>query len=170
VKRNAMTGAALAVLAFAVPTRAEQVTLRIEGVHANADGDAIAKALSELPTVKVTTTPTKEKPTAVLTFDMEKTDLGEMANAVAATKTPNRDKGAPAAILVLGYERLDGSAAADEVYLPKKVDAAFAKLKGVEEKQCKLDTKQKQVLIKLDDQGGAKLADIKTGFPGLSLK
>jgi len=170
MKWNTMTAAALAVLAIAVPTRAEQVTLRIEGVHADADGDAIAKALAELPTVKVATTPTKEKPTAVLTCDVEKTDVGEIAKSVAAAKTPNRDEGVPSAILVLGYERLDGSAAADEVYLPKKVDAAFAKLKGVDAKQCKLDTKQKQLLIKLDDKGGAKLADVKAGFPGLSLK
>jgi len=165
-----MAMAAMAVLVAAAPARADQVTLRIDGIHADADGEAIAKALTDVASVKVTTAATKEKPMAVVTFDAKKTDVGDIAQAVAATKTPNREKGAPAAILILGYERLDGSAAADEQYLPKKVEAAVEKLKGVDAKGCKLDFKQKQLLIKLDEKGGAKLADIKAGFPGLTLK
>jgi hypothetical protein len=168
--RLAITATACAFLTFAFNVNAEQATLRMEGIHADADGDAIAKALADVASVKVTTTATKEKPTMVLTFDAKKTDLGDMAQAIAAAKTPNREKGAPTAILVLGYERLDGSAAADEQYLPKKVEAAVAKLKGVDAKECKADTKNKQLLITLDAKGGAKLADIKSGFPGLSLK
>jgi hypothetical protein len=164
------TAATVAVLVWATNVRAEQVTLRIEGIHADADGEAVAKALADLVSVKVTATATKEKPDTVLTFDPKKTDVGEIAQAVAGTKTPNRDKGAPAAILVLGYERLDGSAAGDEQYLPKKVEAAVEKLKGVDAKGCKLDFKQRQLLLKLDDKGGAKLADIRAGFPGLQLK
>jgi hypothetical protein len=162
--------AMMIMLICAVAVRAEQVTLRFEGIHADADGEAVAKALADVASVKVSTTPTKEKPTAVVTFEVKKTDVGDMAQAVAATKTPNREKSAPATILVLGYERLDGSAAADEQYLPKKVEAAVEKLKGVEGKACKIDFKEKHLLIKLDDKGGAKLADIKAGFPGLTLK
>ncbi|SRR5260370_4593856 len=168
--RTLATTAALAVLACATQARAEQVTLRLEGVHADEDGKAITAALSKAESVKVATSPTKDQPVAVVAFDPAKVDVGELARLVAGAETPNRSKGAPSATLVLKYQRLDGSAAADEVYLPKKVEEAFARLKGVDAKKCRLDTKTKELHIRLDDQGGARLADIKKGFPGLSLE
>jgi hypothetical protein len=160
----------LTILACAMPVRAEQITLRFEGVHDDEDGKAIAAALSKAESVKVAGLPTKEQPTAVVTFDPAKIDVGDLAKTVAAIPTPNRSKGTPGAILVLKYQRLDGSSASDEVYLPQRVERGCAALKGVDAKKCRLDIKRKELLIRLDDQGGARLADIKKGFPGLMLE
>ena len=54
--------------------------------------------------------------------------------------------------------------------LPGLVEPAFAKLQGVEVKGSKLDTKAKEIRIRLGGKGGAKLADIKAAFPGLALE
>ena len=72
--------------------------------------------------------------------------------------------------LVFSYKRLDAKAAADETILPGIVEPALAKLQGVEVKGSKLDIKAKEVRIRLDGKGGAKLADIKAAFPGLALE
>jgi hypothetical protein len=170
MSKLAMTAAVLVALAWASGGRAEQVTLHFEGVQQDAVGRAIADALAKLPSVKLPGKLTKENPTAAVAFDPKETDVGEMARAVAGVKQPDPDQGAPATILVLRYERLDANPLADDVFLPKVVEAAFAKLKGVDAKKCKLDTKQKELQIRLDPKGGAKLADLKAGFPGLSLK
>jgi len=168
--RATVTAAALLILTCAAPARGEQVTLRLEGVHSDEDGQAVVKALSAVESVKVATKATKEQPVVVLAFDPAKTDVGELAKVVAAAQTPNRSKGAPSATLVLKYQRLDASAVTDEVYLPKKVEEAFARLKGVDAKKCQLDTKKKELHIRLDDLGGARLGEIKKGFPGLALE
>jgi hypothetical protein len=156
-------------LVGAAQVQAEQVVLRLGGVHTDADGQAIADALAALPTVKVATKPTAKEPTAAVAFDPEKTDVGDLAKVVAGAKTPNRDKGTPTAVLVMRYERLDGNALADEVFLPKRVEEGFGKLKGVDAKKCKIDFKARELHLALSDQGGAKLAEIKKGFPGLQL-
>jgi hypothetical protein len=170
MNRLVVTAAVLAALAWAGFARAEQVTLRLEGLQKDEVGGAVGDALGKLPSMKVTGKPTKEKPAAVVTFDPKEADVGDMARAVAGIKTGDPDLGAPATILVLHYERLDTNPLADDVFLPKVVEPAFGKLKGADAKKCKLDAKEKELQIRLDPKGGAKLAEIKAAFPGLSLK
>src|SRR5207253_2056875 len=126
------------------------------------------RALARVPDVKVAQRVTKEKPAAIVAFDPAKVDVGDLAVAVAQIKTGRKDKFA--ATLVFSYKRLDAKAAADATVLPGIVETAFAKLQGVEEKESKLDTKAKEIRIRLDGKGGAKLADIKAAFPGLALE
>lgn len=160
--------ALLAVLACAGEGRAEQVTLQIDNVQSDDEGWAITRALARLPDVKVAQRVTKEKTVAVVAFDPAKADVGDLARAVAQTKTGRQDKFP--ATPVSSYKRLDAKAAADETVLPGIVEPALAKLQGVEVKGSKLDNKAKEVRIRLDGQGGAKLADIKAAFPGLALE
>jgi hypothetical protein len=161
----------LIVSASAGAAEIAPVTLRIEGIHDEADGKAVARALAEVPNTKVVDNPTPKKPLVMVVSLRGATyDVGDLARAVAGTRTPNRDKGAPSAVLVLRYERLDGNALSDEAFLPGRVEPAFAKLKGVVAKKCKLDTKARELHIKLDDKGGAKLSEIKAVFPGLKLE
>jgi hypothetical protein len=136
-----------------------QVTLRIGGVHSDEDGVAIAQALSQIPNIKVATRPTAQNPTVIVgPLTGAKYDLGELAQAVAGTKTPSRVKGAPSTALLLTYKERDREAT-------ENLETICAKLKGVDAKKCRLDTQKKEVHIKLDDKGGAKLADIKTAVP-----
>jgi hypothetical protein len=158
------------VLIWTGAARAEEVVLRLGGIQADQDADAISQALAKVESVKIAIKPTREKPEVRIAFDLAKADVGDLARAVAGAPTPSRDKSTPAATLVLAYERLDGSAAADEIYLPGKVERAVAALKGVDTKKCSIDFKKKQLLLKLDDKGDAKLADIKKSFGGLVLK
>jgi hypothetical protein len=163
-----IAAATLAALAWAAGARAEQVTLRFGGVATDEVASAIGDALHALPSVKLAGKPTKEHPTASVAFDAKQTDVGAMARAVAGVKAP--DKGAPSTTLVLHYERLDTNPLADEAFLPKVVEPAFANLKGADAKGCQLDTKAKELRIGLDAKGGAKLAEVKAAFPGLALK
>jgi hypothetical protein len=165
-----IAAASLAALAWAAGARAEQVTLRFEGILTDEVASAIGDALHALPSVMLAGKPTKENPTAAVAFDAKQTDVGAMARAVAGVKAPDPDKGAPSTILVLHYERLDTNPLADEAFLPKVVEPAFAKLKGADAKRCRLDTKAKELRIGLDAKGGAKLAEVKAAFPGLALK
>jgi hypothetical protein len=158
----------LAVLIWAGEGQAEQVTLQINNVQSDDEGWAITRALARVPDVKVAQRVTKEKAAAVVAFDPAKADVGDLARAVAQTKTGRQDKFS--AILVFSYKRLDAKAAADETILPGIVEPALAKLQGVEVKGSKLDIKAKEVRIRLDGKGGAKLADIKAAFPGLELE
>jgi hypothetical protein len=163
-----IVAAALALLTVPLQARAyqiEQVTLRIEGVHTDEDGVAIMDALAQVPNIKVATRPTAQNPTVILVaLEGAKYDLGDLARTVAGTKTPNRLKGAPSAALVLTYKARDGEAAASRA---RDLKTICAKLEGVDAKKCQLDTQKKEFQIKLDDKGGAKLADIKKALPGL---
>jgi hypothetical protein len=158
----------LAVFACVGEGQAEQVTLQIDNVQSDDDGWAITRALARLPDVKVAQRVTKEKPTAVVAFDAAKADVGDLARAVAQTETTRRDKFA--ATLILSYKPLDATATADEAVLRGLVEPAFARLQGVDVKRSKLDAKAKEIRIRLDGKGGAKLADIKEAFPGLALE
>jgi hypothetical protein len=168
MKNLLMAAAALAILTGPVQTRADQiaqVTLRIDGVHSDEDGVAIAAALSQVPNIKVATRPTAQNPTVIVVpLEGAKYDLGDLARTVGGTKTPNRAKGAPSTALLLTYKERDGEAAAS---LARDLKTICAKLEGVDSKKCQLDIQKKEFQIKLDDKGGAKLADIKAAFPGL---
>jgi copper chaperone CopZ len=144
---------------------AEEVTLRIDDVPSDDAGQEINRALGDVPGVKVSGKVTKDEPTARVTFDPAKADVGELARAVAGVKTSGREK--PSARLVLGYKRSDDTALKDDEVVPRYVEQALAKLKGkgVDGKGWKLDTKNREVHIRLEEKGGAKLADIKSAFP-----
>jgi len=143
----------------------EQVTLRLEGVHTDEDGVAIMGALAQVPNIKVATRPTAQNPTIILVaLEGAKYDLGDLARTVAGTKTPNRLQGAPSAVLLLTYKERDDEAAAARA---RDLKTICPKLEGVDAKKCQLDTQKKEFQIKLDDKGGAKLADIQKALPGL---
>jgi hypothetical protein len=57
-----------------------------------------------------------------------------------------------------------------EEALARSLELSCSKLKGVDAKKCRLDTERKEVRLKLDGVGGAKLADITAAFPGLDVE
>jgi hypothetical protein len=143
-----------------------QVTLWIDGVHADADGRVIGRALAGVPNAKVAGEPTVKKPSLIVVPLMgAKYDVGDLARTVAGTETPNRDKGAPSASLVLLYKPRAGG----EAPTVKAFEKACSGLKGVDAAKSRLDAEKKQLRIALDSKGGAKLADIKAAFPDLDL-
>jgi hypothetical protein len=170
MNRLAMTTALLAALTGSASARAEQATLQIEGIQSPADAAVVTEVLRSVSAVTVATAPTQEKPIALIKFDPQKADVGDLARATAGAKTANHEKMPPTTTLVLRYARLDANALSDEVYLPGRVEPVFAKLRGVEASKCKLDTRQKQILLRLDPKAGARLAEIKKAFPGLSVQ
>jgi hypothetical protein len=87
-------------------------------------------------------------------YDSAKADVGDLAKATAAADTPHRDsRGAPSATLVLPAPKMTAANA-------KKVVDALKGLKGVDAAASRADLAKKEIHVKLDDQGGAKLADI----------
>jgi hypothetical protein len=168
--RKLMLTAVVAIFACTIQVRADQATLALDGISSDDDAKVVAGALGKIESVKVTTTPTKDKPVAVVTFDASKTNIGDLAKVVAAAETSGRDKTKPAATLVVKYMRLDGSAAPDETFMPQRFLNGVAKLKGVDAKKSRLDIKNQQFHLRLDEQGGANLADIKKGFPGIQVE
>ena len=114
----------------------------------------MAAALGEVPGAKVTTKPTKNEPVAIVDIDLSKGDVGDLAKAANAAKTPHRVKGPPEATLVLAgkdFKRGD----------VKKVQDALKDVKGVNSSASRIDFKAKEIHVKLANKGGAKLADIK---------
>src|SRR5262245_13406322 len=81
------------------------VTLRIDGIHDDADGQRVASALAKIPNIKVATRPTPGNPFALVvplrgaTYDLE-----DLARAVATADPLNRGSKAPSASLVLYYK------------------------------------------------------------------
>jgi hypothetical protein len=166
MKRYVLIAVVLGVAAWPRLGLAEQVTLRIANVRTNEEAFEITYALARVADVKVAQRVTKDEPTAVVVFNRAKADLGDLARAVAQVKVARRDK--PSATLIAAYQRLDSNTARDDLTL-KDVRAACAKLCGVDAKACKLDVKSKTIHVKLDDRGGARLADIVAAFPDLAL-
>src|SRR5262249_38304760 len=122
-----------------------QVTLRIDGVHSDEDGAAILKAIREIPSLKVAIRPTTKNPVAIVVpLRGASYDVGDLARAVADARTPNRDKGAPSAALVLSYKPREGGTVTEES-LARTLEAVCAKLKGVDAKKCKLDAARKEI-------------------------
>jgi hypothetical protein len=89
-----------------------------------------------------------------IVYDSAKADVGDLAKAVAGAETPHRDsRGAPSATLVLPAPHVTNA-------LAKKVADALKGLKGVDATASRADVAKKEIHVKLDDRGGAKLADI----------
>lgn len=153
------------VLLWPLAVRAEQVTLRIDNIPSEAAAQDINRALAQIPGVNVSEKATRDKPAALVAFDPAKADVGDLARAVAGVKTAAAEK--PSARLVLGYRRFDDSLLEDAEIVSPRVKQALAKLKGkgVDSENWKLEAKSHEVHIRLEEQGGAKLADITAAFP-----
>src|SRR5207244_8517911 len=117
----------------------------------------LGTCLGEVPDVKSKDDlkAAKEKPqTITVDLDTSQGDLGEVAKAISECDTPHKDKVPPSATLVVRAPGLnDGNI--------EKVADALKDLKGVDAKESKCDVKKKEIHVKLDGKGGAKLADIK---------
>jgi hypothetical protein len=103
--------------------------------------------------VKVTEAPTPDNPICVVEVDLGKKDVGDLAKAVAGCKTPHKKKEAPSATLILDAPGLNAERA-------KGLADALKGVKGVVAAQSSADVGGKRLEIRLDDAGGAKLADI----------
>lgn len=92
-----------------------------------------------------------EAQTVTIDLDTKTSDVGDVAKAIANCKTPHADKVAPAAALVVSIK---GVTKEDT----EKVSKALADVKGVIAKESTAG--QGEVVISLDQAGGAKLAEI----------
>jgi hypothetical protein len=93
-----------------------------------------------------------KNPVAVVEINPAKGDVGELAKAAAGAETPHRAKGAPSATLVLNAPRVKATDG-------KKVKEVLKNVKGVDANASAV--RGKTIQVKLSDEGGAKLADIK---------
>jgi hypothetical protein len=89
--------------------------------------------------------------TITIDLDTSKSDLGDVAKAVAGTTTPHQDTVAPEAALVVPVK---GVAKGDT----RKVQKALQEVKGVVAKES--TARQGEAIVALDNQGGAKLEDV----------
>ena len=152
--------AVAAALVLTAGAAAETVKLRLNGVLCDGCKGEIITAIVKVKGADVKTEPTKANPVAVVVYDEKKTDLGAIAKAIAEADTPHKSDQAPAAFLVLEAKGLTEAAA-------KKLPDALAKVKGVDAKMSKAEVKGKEIHIRLDDKGGAKLDDIKKALADL---
>jgi copper chaperone CopZ len=134
--------------------QAEVVKLRCDGVKCDQCADTINDALAKVPGVKVTKKATKAEPNTTVDVDLKKADLGKLGKAIADADTPHKDVEAPGAYIILDAPGLTKANA-------KGVDRALKGVKGVNAALSNADTTQKQLVIKIDGSGSAKLADIK---------
>ncbi len=155
--------AAVFALAGAAPARAESVTLKLDGVKCGQCADEIISALEKVPTVKLKDKPSEKKPVAVLDVDVAKSDVGALGKAVAAAETPHKSEEAPAAYLVVPAPGLTAANA-------KKLGDALKGIKGVNALLSSSDVKKKEIAVRLDESGAAKLADIKKALADYTKK
>jgi hypothetical protein len=73
-------------------------------------------------------------------------------------------------IWILSYERLDTNLLSDEMFLPKKVAPARAKLKAKGVRRIHFNFADKQVALLFEGSQNTTLQDIQAAFPGLQLK
>jgi hypothetical protein len=84
-------------------------------------------------------------------LDTAKSDVGDVAKAVAASNTPHKGKVEPQAALVVPLKKVSK----DDT---EKVRKALADVKGVAAKASSAG--EGEVIVELDNQGGARLAEI----------
>lgn len=151
MKRLVLCAAALALTVASA--RAETVKLKLDGVKCDDCANEIVTALEKVPTVKLKDKPTLKTPVAVLDVDVAKSDVGALGKAVAAAETPHKAEEAPAAYLVLAAPALTAANS-------KKLTPALKGVKGVNAALSSSDAKKKEITVRLDSSGDAKLADI----------
>jgi copper chaperone CopZ len=140
---------------------AEPVKFKVSGVLCPGCAGAVTNAVVTLPAVKIKEDPSKAKPILVLDIDTKKSDVGDVAKAIAAAETPHKDTEAPGATLIIEVKALTDANA-------KKVGDALSKVKGVDAKASKGVVAEKAIYVKLSDEGGAKLAEIKKALESLT--
>lgn len=140
------------------------------GIMSDKDGIAVMHALRNIPNSKVVNRPTAKDPfTTLVPLAGASYELGDLARLISAVKTPSRASVAPSASLVISYKR-QGDAAAIEQTLARTLERTCARVTGVDAAKSKIDTRRKEIYVKLNDKGGAKLAEIKAAFPGLNVE
>lgn len=107
---------------------------------------------------KLAATKTKAQ-TVTINLDTSKSDVGDVAKAIAHTKTPHAQKVAPSAALIVS---LQGVSKGDT----KKVRSALKGVKGVNAKGSRAG--KGQVIVALDPSGVAHLAAIKAALKKLN--
>jgi copper chaperone CopZ len=150
------------MLVWAVSSQAEDVQLRVTGSHCPGCGSKIAEAINKVPSAKVKgkIPAGKSKDAgakASVTIDLAKCDVGDLAKAVAGADTYHRTLGAPSASLILKAPGLTEENA-------KNLKQALMNTPGVISASSTSNLKLNEIYVRLDDKGGAKLADIEKGL------
>jgi len=135
----------------------EKATLLVTHLYCFGCSSKVAEALQGVPGVRFQgkIAPGRDKPVrAIVQLDTARSDIGDVAKVVAAAPTPHRDKAAPTTAIAL---QSAGDAATEQ-----KVQEALRKVKGVDAMASKVV--RGEIHVKLSDQGGAKLADIRNAL------
>jgi hypothetical protein len=122
--------------------------------------DALEAAIKKLPGVELLQPVDRKtgfRPSVVVQFDPAKADVGDLAKAIGAVRTPGAPKDAPAAMLVLGAE-VPAELKGRELPSAKKI-------KGVTTATALAN----EVWVVLDEKGGARLSEIKAGLAGVKI-
>jgi len=149
----------LAAVAFlwTAQTQAESLKLELHGIHCAGCAGALTESMSKVPSVKVVEKPAKKllstTSLTILDIDWGKADLGELAKTIADTETTHRAKEIPSSFLILDAPSLTKTNAA-------KLEDALKGVRGVDAKGSKTDLKKKEIHLKLDGRGGAKMAEV----------
>ncbi|MCI0742461.1 MAG: hypothetical protein L0Y72_25800 [Gemmataceae bacterium] len=97
----------------------------------------------------------------IVTIDLDtaKSDVGDVAKAIAHSKTPHVKLVAPAAALVVPVKGVTKEDTA-------KARMALQDIKGVVAKES--TAQQGEIIVQLDNEGGAKLSDITKALKSVS--
>jgi hypothetical protein len=100
-----------------------------------------------------------------VTVDIEpaKGDVGDLAKAAAGADTPHKAKGAPTTRLIVDAPGLTDANA-------KGVADALKNVKGVDAAKSKANVKDQKIYVRLDDKGGAHLAEIQKALADYTKK
>ncbi|MBY0525442.1 MAG: hypothetical protein K2R98_18695 [Gemmataceae bacterium] len=145
--------ATFAAFVCAAFVNAETIKLKCDGVKCDACASAISDAVGKVAGVKVKTDPSKQTPVVTIDADLKKTDIGAIGKAVAGAETPHKEVEAPGAYLVVDAPKLTAANAKD-------LEKSLKGVKGVNATLSSADVKAKQLLIKINDSGEAKLAEV----------
>ena len=149
----------LTAVAFLWTARAHADSLKLElhGIHCAGCAGALTESMSKVPSVKVIEKPSKKllstTSLTILDIDWGKAELGDLAKAIADTETTHRAKEAPFSFLILDAPSLTRVNVG-------KLEEALKGVRGIDAKGSKTDLKKKEIHLKLDGRGGAKIADI----------
>ncbi len=114
-------------------------------------------------TLKGKLTPNQGKgPVEVVGEVAENVDLGKIAKAVNQANTPHRTQAAPGLAVVLFAELNEESA--------KGAVTALGKVKGVDGKSCRADTKKGELSVKLAGASKVTIGDLQAALKGAGVE
>jgi copper chaperone CopZ len=145
---------AVAGFAFAGVCQAEEVKFQVKGAYCAGCVKALTKTLTGVSGVKLEESLKPAKTEAqMLSIDLDtsKSDVGDVAKAIAETKTPHAKLAPPGAALIVSVK---GVTKADT----EKVRKALHDVKGVSAKESSAGAGE--VVVGLDHSGDAKLSEI----------